>query len=109
MIGIRRFLASVKRLLFRVLYCRYLTLSGAQTLAIKVSGAAPPVWTEEAGLPPQFCAEFGLTSREKQAEKLLQGKSNKQIADGLLVSVKTVEPSLNRAYTGRPVRRTALP
>ncbi|GHV60971.1 hypothetical protein AGMMS49587_03880 [Spirochaetia bacterium] len=85
-------------------YTRALIQSGAQTLAIKVSGA-PPVWTPEAGLSPQFCAEFSLSNREKQmAEELLQGKSYKEIAAGLFVSPKTVETHLRNIYrkTGAP-------
>ncbi|GHV92152.1 hypothetical protein AGMMS50268_26550 [Spirochaetia bacterium] len=87
-------------------HTRALIQSGAQTLAIKVSGV-PPVWTEEAGLSPQFCAEFTLSNREKQAaEELLRGKSNREIADSILVSVKTVEAYLNSIYrkTGAPNR-----
>ncbi|MHC6203012.1 response regulator transcription factor [Breznakiellaceae bacterium SP9] len=83
-----------------------LSQSDAQTLAMKVSGT-PPVWTPEAGLSPQFCAEFNLTDREKQAaEKLILGKSNKEIAESLAVSTKTVEAHLRSLYrkTGAPNR-----
>ncbi|GHV93628.1 hypothetical protein AGMMS50268_41310 [Spirochaetia bacterium] len=79
-------------------HTRALIQSGAQTLAIKVSGA-PPLWTPEAGLSPQFCAEFDLTDREKQmAEELLSGKSYKEIADSRFVSPKTVEFHLRNIY-----------
>ncbi|GHT92078.1 hypothetical protein FACS1894140_3600 [Spirochaetia bacterium] len=90
-------------------YTRALIQSGAQTLAIRVSGA-PPVWTEEAGLSPQFCAEFSLSDRERQtAEELLSGKSNKEIAAGLFVTPKTVAFHLSNIYrkTGAP-NRSAL-
>ncbi|GHV60285.1 hypothetical protein AGMMS49587_01110 [Spirochaetia bacterium] len=90
-------------------YTRALIQSGAQTLAIRVSGA-PPVWTEEAGLSPQFCAEFSLSDRERQtAEELLRGKSNKEIAAGLFVTPKTVAFHLSNIYrkTGAP-NRSAL-
>ncbi|MHC6203013.1 response regulator transcription factor [Breznakiellaceae bacterium SP9] len=87
-------------------HTRTLIQSDAQTLAMKVSGT-PPVWTPEAGLSPQFCAEFNLTDREKQAaEQLIQGKSNKEIAESLFVSAKTVEAHLRSIYrkTGAPNR-----
>ncbi|GHV65471.1 hypothetical protein AGMMS49587_19760 [Spirochaetia bacterium] len=90
-------------------YTRALIQSGAQTLAIKVSGA-PPLWIPEAGLSPQFCAEFSLSDREKQvAEELLRGKSYKEIAAGRFVSPKTVEFHLRNIYrkTGAP-NRSAL-
>ncbi|GHV45381.1 hypothetical protein AGMMS49546_31030 [Spirochaetia bacterium] len=87
-------------------HTRTLIQSSAQTLAIRVSGA-PPLWTPEAGLSPQFCTEFDLTDREKQAvEKLIQGKSNKEIGESLFVSTKTVEAHLRNIYrkTGAPNR-----
>ncbi|GHT93231.1 hypothetical protein FACS1894140_6210 [Spirochaetia bacterium] len=90
-------------------HTRFLIQINAQTLAIKVSGA-PPVWTPETGLSPQFCAEFSLSDREKRAaEELLQGKSNKEIAESLCLSVRTVEAHLRNIYrkTGAP-NRSAL-
>ncbi|GHV87081.1 hypothetical protein AGMMS50255_3770 [Spirochaetia bacterium] len=87
-------------------YTRALIQSDAQTLAMKVSGT-PPVWTPETGLSPQFCAEFNLSDREKQAaEELLQGKSNKEIGESLFVSTRTVEFHLRNIYrkTGAPNR-----
>ena len=50
-------------------------------------------------LPPDFLEEHGITSREHQMiRQLVQGKSNRQIADSSFISLRTVETHLYNIY-----------
>ena len=55
--------------------------------------AAPP------GLPPDFLKEHGISSREQEMlQQLIQGKTNRQIADSSFISLRTVETHLYNVY-----------
>jgi DNA-binding CsgD family transcriptional regulator len=87
-------------------YTRTLIQGDTQALAIELS-AAPPIWTKETGLSPQFCEKFALTEREQQiTEEMMRGKPNREIAECLFISLKTVETHLSSIYrkTGAPSR-----
>jgi DNA-binding CsgD family transcriptional regulator len=80
------------------LYIRQLVITDARNLAIKVSDIEP-VWTQENGLSENFHKHYQLTDREKDiVEVMMQGKSNKEIADTLLISLRTVGAYLQNVY-----------
>jgi DNA-binding CsgD family transcriptional regulator len=80
------------------LYIRQLIITDARNLAIKVSDVEP-VWTQENGLSENFSKHYQLTDREKDiVEVMMQGKSNKEIADTLLISLRTVGAYLQNVY-----------
>ena len=88
------------------LYTRQLIITDAQHLTIEVSNAEP-VWTPQSGLSAAFCERYELTDREKDiVETMMQGKSNKEIAETLLISIRTVGTYLQNVYkkTGSPNR-----
>jgi DNA-binding CsgD family transcriptional regulator len=88
------------------LYIRQLVITDAQHLTIEVSNAEM-IWTPERGLSVNFCKHYQLTEREKDiVEVMMQGKSNKEIADTLLISIRTVGTYLQNVYkkTGSPNR-----
>jgi len=88
------------------LYIRHMIIIDAQHMTIDVSGAQP-VWTPQEGLSARFCERYSLTGREKEiVEAMMQGKSNKDIADTVLISVRTVGNYLQNVYkkTGVPNR-----
>ena len=88
------------------LYIRQQIVTNAQQLTIEVSHAQS-IWTPESGLSANFCELYQLTEREKDiVEIMMQGKSNKEIADTLLLSIRTVGTYLNNVYkkTGAPNR-----
>jgi DNA-binding CsgD family transcriptional regulator len=88
------------------LYIRQLIITGAQQLTIAVSDAEP-IWTPEGGLSVNFCKRYELTDREKDiVEVMMQGKSNKEIAGALFISIRTVGAYLQNVYkkTGAPNR-----
>jgi DNA-binding CsgD family transcriptional regulator len=69
-----------------------------QHLAIEVSGIEP-LWSAEKGLSAKFCERYTLTDREKDiVEVMMKGKSNKEIAEALLISLRTVENYLQNVY-----------
>ncbi|MDR0443373.1 MAG: helix-turn-helix transcriptional regulator [Treponema sp.] len=76
---------------------------GVQTTAdspptIAVSDVEP-LWTQEHGLSPKFCERYTLTDREKNiVEVMMKGKSNKEIAEALFISQRTVEKYLQNVY-----------
>jgi len=80
------------------LYIRQLIITDAQHLTISVSDAEP-LWTPENGLSGNFCKHYQLTEREKDiVEVMMKGKSNKEIADTLLISLRTVGAYLQNVY-----------
>ncbi|WP_461256195.1 LuxR C-terminal-related transcriptional regulator [Treponema sp. R80B11-R83G3] len=80
------------------LYIRQLIITDAQHLKIAVSNAEP-IWTPENGLSDNFCKRYQLTDREKDiVEVMMRGKSNKEIADTLLISIRTVGAYLQNVY-----------
>ena len=88
------------------LYIRLLIIADARYLTIQVS-RAQPVWTEEAGLSKNFCERYQLSDREKDVvEIMMKGKSNKEIAADLFMSVRTIATYLQNVYkkTGVPNR-----
>lgn len=64
-------------------------------------GAAPDVaWTESVSRAPDHTAASGLTARELEVLALVAtGKTNRQIADQLVVSEKTVASHLSHMFT----------
>jgi len=88
------------------LYIRQLVITDAQQLTIAVS-AVEPIWTLENGLSDNFRKRYQLTDRERDiVEEMMKGKSNKEIADTLLISIRTVGAYLQNVYkkTGAPNR-----
>jgi DNA-binding CsgD family transcriptional regulator len=88
------------------LYIRQTIIIDAQHLTMEVSGAEP-LWTQEGGLSAKFCERYDLTDREKEiVEVMMKGKSNKEIADTVLISIRTVGNYLQNVYkkTGVPNR-----
>jgi DNA-binding CsgD family transcriptional regulator len=88
------------------LYIRQTIIIDAQHLTMEVSGTEP-IWTPESGLSAKFCERYGLTDREKEiVEVMMKGKSNKEIADTVLISLRTVGNYLQNIYkkTGVPNR-----
>ena len=79
-------------------YIRQLIISDSQHLTIEVSHTKP-IWTAEGGLSAAFCERYQLTDREKDIiETMMKGKSNKEIADALLISIRTVGTYLQNVY-----------
>jgi DNA-binding CsgD family transcriptional regulator len=88
------------------LYIRQLVITDARQLTIDVSGAEP-LWTPQGGLSVKFCERYSLTGREREIiEVMMQGKSNKEIADTVFISIRTVGNYLQNIYkkTGAPNR-----
>jgi DNA-binding CsgD family transcriptional regulator len=80
------------------LYIRQTVIIDAQHMTIDVSGAEP-LWSPEGGLSGKFCERYSLTDREKEiVEVMMQGKSNKEIADTVLISIRTVGNYLQNVY-----------
>jgi len=80
------------------LYIRQTVIIDAQHLTIDVSGAQP-LWTQEGGLSAKFCERYSLTDREKEVvEIMMKGKSNKEIAETALISIRTVGNYLQNVY-----------
>jgi len=87
-------------------YIRQLVITNAQHLTIAVSDVKP-IWTLENGLSDNFCKHYQLNDREKDiVEVMMKGKSNKEIADTLYISIRTVGAYLQNVYkkTGAPSR-----
>ena len=60
---------------------------------------AAPVSKTEKSLNPEFVKNFSLTRREQEIIlALLEGKSNKELAQALFVSEKTIETHLGNIY-----------
>jgi DNA-binding CsgD family transcriptional regulator len=61
-----------------------------------------PVWTPETALSKNFCKHYQLTNREKDiVEVMINGKSNKEIANTLFISIRTVGAYLQNVYKNR--------
>lgn len=59
----------------------------------------------ENGLPSEFIGKYGLSSRETEiTEVLLQGKSNKEIAALLGITLNTVQVHAKNIYRKTGVR-----
>ncbi|MDR3301253.1 MAG: helix-turn-helix transcriptional regulator [Spirochaetaceae bacterium] len=88
------------------LYIKLSTAYEAKVFANKASNI-PPVYTREAGFSAAFIEKYGISAREQDIVKaVMQGKSNKEIANTVFVSPKTVEFHLRSVYkkTGVPNR-----
>ena len=88
------------------LYIRHQIIADARNLTIEVS-RVQPLWTPEKGLSANFCERYQLSEREKAIiENMMLGKSNKEIAESIYVSVRTVATYLQNVYkkTGSPNR-----
>ena len=88
------------------LYIRQQIIADAQHLTIEVSHAQS-IWMPDTGLSANFCERYQLTDREKDiVEIMMHGKSNKEIAETLLISIRTVGTYLQNVYkkTGAPNR-----
>jgi DNA-binding CsgD family transcriptional regulator len=60
---------------------------------------AVPLFSSEVELFDGFIEEFRISKRERDViEAMLQGKSNKEIAKTLFITVKTVEVHLSHIY-----------
>jgi DNA-binding CsgD family transcriptional regulator len=60
---------------------------------------APPLWTREAGISGGFISKFNITKREDEVITLiLQGKTNKEIAVALNVTVETAKMHTKNIY-----------
>ena len=80
------------------LYIRQQVITDSQHLTIEVSNAQS-IWSEETGLSAKFCELYKLTSREKDiVEIMMQGKSNREIAEALFISIRTVATYLKNVY-----------
>jgi DNA-binding CsgD family transcriptional regulator len=91
----------------------YVKLSTAYEAKAFVNQASntPPVYTRREGFSEAFIEKYGITAREREiVNVLMQGKSNKDIADTVFVSPKTVEFHLRSVYkkTGVPNRFALL-
>jgi DNA-binding CsgD family transcriptional regulator len=59
----------------------------------------PPGTEEAEGVPEEFVREFGLSRREREVlEQLCEGSSNKDIAEALFISPRTVENHIYNLY-----------
>ena len=78
------FIISISLLVFYIFYRFYF---------------AAPVSKTEKSLNPEFVKNFSLTRREQEIIlALLEGKSNKELAQALFVSEKTIETHLGNIY-----------
>jgi DNA-binding CsgD family transcriptional regulator len=86
------------------MYFKLSLMYEAQVFANEVANV-PPIYTGEQGLSAGFIEKYDITEREREIiEALLHGKSNKEIAETILVSIKTVEAHLSHIY-----RKTGVP
>jgi DNA-binding CsgD family transcriptional regulator len=64
----------------------------------EVSGMEP-LWTADNGLSPKFSERYSLTDRDKDiVDAMMKGKNNKEIAEAVLISLRTVEKYLQNVY-----------
>jgi DNA-binding CsgD family transcriptional regulator len=88
------------------LFVNYASSYSARLLAGDLN-KTPPVYSPQGGLSPEFIEKYSLTARETEiAIALLQGKSDKDIAALLHISIDTVKAHLKNTYrkTGAPGR-----
>jgi DNA-binding CsgD family transcriptional regulator len=88
------------------LFVHYASRYSAHLLAGELN-KTPPVYSPQNGLSPEFIEKYSLTARETEiAIALLQGKSDKDIAVLLHISIDTVKAHLKNTYrkTGAPGR-----
>jgi DNA-binding CsgD family transcriptional regulator len=88
------------------LFVNYASSYSARLLAGELN-KTPPVYSPQSGLSPEFIEKYSLTARETGiATALLGGKSDKDIAVFLCISVDTVKSHLKNIYrkTGAPGR-----
>jgi DNA-binding CsgD family transcriptional regulator len=79
----------------------YIKLIGAYHSRVLASELAntPPVYTAQSGLSPAFAEKYNLSKRQIEIiEKILSGKSNKEIAVELNIEVNTVQVHLQNIY-----------
>jgi DNA-binding CsgD family transcriptional regulator len=80
------------------LYIHRSIIIDGHNLMMEVSGATP-LWSADNGLSPKFCERYSLTDRERDiVEIMMKGKSNKEIAEALLLSLRTVESYMQNTY-----------
>jgi DNA-binding CsgD family transcriptional regulator len=80
------------------MYVKLTDAYAGQVFANKLSGV-PPVYTREEGFSPVFIKKYDITRREQEViEAVLSGKSNKEIANTLCISLNTVETHLRHIY-----------
>jgi DNA-binding CsgD family transcriptional regulator len=105
-LGCSLFILFVLSLVIFYLFVNYSSSYSARLLAGELN-KTPPVYSQQSGLSPEFIEKYGLSVRETEiAVALLQGKSDKDIAALLYISIDTVKTHLKNIYrkTGAPGR-----
>jgi DNA-binding CsgD family transcriptional regulator len=92
------FLLLVLNLLVFYLYVR-LSVSYEARVFAGTFANTPPIWTAEQGLSAAFIEKYEISPREREtAEIMLLGKSDKEIARKLNITVNTVQAHLKSVY-----------
>jgi len=77
----------------------YFLVLTSLSIAFSISYFRRPAYLRSNSLTPVFMEEYGLTRREAEVvERLVAGRSYKQIADDLGISAKTVDNHLQSVY-----------
>ncbi|MDR0313845.1 MAG: helix-turn-helix transcriptional regulator [Treponema sp.] len=100
------FILFVLSLVIFYLFVNYASSYSARLLAGELN-KAPPVYSPQSGLSPEFIKKYSLTGREAEITvALLRGKSDKEIAILFAIAVNTVQVHLKNIYrkTGAPGR-----
>ncbi|MDR1787209.1 MAG: helix-turn-helix transcriptional regulator [Treponema sp.] len=81
------------------IYSRLLKARDASKLMLEAA-SVPPIWTKEAGVSAAFAQKYKIAPKERQVINLvLEGKSDKEIAVIMQISVSTVRFYLKRVYS----------
>jgi DNA-binding CsgD family transcriptional regulator len=103
-LGCFLFILFALSLVIFYIFVNYASGFSARLLAGELN-KTPPVYTPQSGLSPEFIEKYGLSVRETEiATALLQGKSYKDIATLLYISIETVKTHLKSIY-----RKTGVP